>query len=770
MKHISTLAFIFVFFFSGLAQNQEINQPENIAEFGWNTENGLPYIKSTDVNYGVSSFELLPSGEIAFLNQKDNRIDIYNNVSEKFVTAIKLNVPASDFTYYNNMFYVLSRKNVVVISETGEILKTIQIPASVQVAEYLRVVDGQLCVLTPAGETIRISDNETDIFQGWIVKKDVYLKTAVSDNGTFQLQSFNGRKPTESKSYHLSTKISSARIIGLVNDMALIDAASIVSEKPLRVKREIVAVSLVNGAPGELIGSIELPNMYYIHTKHDLFTNSDGLFFLLTTPDKAVVYKIPIETNGVSPVLPQFLPAILQQFYHYNDHLLEEPNDGQGMINSDQQTERAPILRSQMIANAEPYETHVWYCNANNILNYSCGGVTVETPAWVQVGYNVSVPYCWGGWSSLPNYDQGLLNGVSAGDCNCVGSGSGESCAVGVDCSGFVSRAWNLPNKYGTSTLPNISTEYVSYSQLLPGDIVNYAGHHVRLVHTLNTDGSFLMIEASASATNWSVGYASYTVTNLQGYYLPRYYVDVVNDPLDTVAPQTAVTAPVWATDDFSATFADSDNDSVSRHFMLVSDFDGTEWRANGDYGYFNDNFSSAIHPDWTVVDGSWAIAGGALNQSNEALSADNIYAAVQQDSGYAYLYHWKMKITGSGTNRRGGIYFFSDDPTLLQRNNAYMIYYKADGDAIEIYKSINNSISLMNSSSCVIDADTWFDCKVIFNQPTGDIWVFRNDDFVAAWKDASPHTSGIAISCRNGGSNMFYDDMQVFRSRSMAA
>ena len=53
--------------------------------------------------------------------------------------------------------------------------------------------------------------------------------------------------------------------------------------------------------------------------------------------------------------------------------------------------------------------------------------------------------------------------------------------AAGVDCSGFVSRAWGLGSHNGTSKLASTAASCPSLFDLKPGDILNRPGSHVRL-------------------------------------------------------------------------------------------------------------------------------------------------------------------------------------------------------------------------------------------------------------------------------------------------
>src|SRR5262249_47039011 len=53
--------------------------------------------------------------------------------------------------------------------------------------------------------------------------------------------------------------------------------------------------------------------------------------------------------------------------------------------------------------------------------------------------------------------------------------------AVGVDCSGFVSRCWGLEYHCSTWGLEERSRPLASHRDLLPGDILNKPGAHVVL-------------------------------------------------------------------------------------------------------------------------------------------------------------------------------------------------------------------------------------------------------------------------------------------------
>jgi len=250
---------------------------------------------------------------------------------------------------------------------------------------------------------------------------------------------------------------------------------------------------------------------------------------------------------------------------------------------------------------------------------------------------------------------------------------------------------------------------------------------------------------------------------------------NVIDDcsQVDIVAPTTNITNQGWKTTNFTANFTDTDEtggSGLKYKFYQVTDYNGTEWRANKNNGFFNDNFNSTINTDWTSAAGNWAITNGVLLQSDEANSNSNLYTSVNQISGNIYLYNWKMKISGTGTNRRAGLHFFCDDASQSNRNNSYMVYFRADGNTVQIYEYTANTMYLRVEAPCTVTAGTLYDYKVVLNSSTGEINVYQNNKFVGSWTDATPLTVGNQVSLRTGNCQVEYDDFKIFKSRTATA
>ncbi|NTW31649.1 MAG: hypothetical protein HGB12_03330, partial [Bacteroidetes bacterium] len=137
----------------------------------------------------------------------------------------------------------------------------------------------------------------------------------------------------------------------------------------------------------------------------------------------------------------------------------------------------------------------------------------------------------------------------------------------------------------------------------------------------------------------------------------------------DNTAPATAININGnWQTQNFTASFTDTDNSGgsgVNKKIYQVSDFNGTEWTANAQNGFFNDDFNSLNTSVWTVPasSGTWLVSGGNLVQKDTSANNSNIYASLNQNLSDCYLYHFNAKIENSvfGTSqRRFGFHFFS--------------------------------------------------------------------------------------------------------------
>lgn len=275
---------------------------------------------------------------------------------------------------------------------------------------------------------------------------------------------------------------------------------------------------------------------------------------------------------------------------------------------------------------------------------------------------------------------------------------------------------------------------------------------------TVTSSGGALTIEFRADCGTTAAGWVANWTSNT----------------LDATAPSTSVSSVSnWKTDDFVASITDVDNtggSGIQKGYYQVLENQVTEWRANASRGFFSDNFDAAIHSDWTQASGTWSINSQALLQNDSTQNNTNIYAALNQELSNRYLYHFTAMVPGlSKVNKRFGFHYFADNGSLANRGNGYFVFFRLETSKLEFYKVVNDVFSQMFVvDNVLMDLNTWYDIKVIYDRINGQTWVYRNDVLIGTWTDPSPYSSGGQyISFRSGNSQLKINDIKVYRSRS---
>jgi hypothetical protein len=148
------------------------------------------------------------------------------------------------------------------------------------------------------------------------------------------------------------------------------------------------------------------------------------------------------------------------------------------------------ISREAVMAHAKAYAWHPWRCTAAN-QTASC------SPSYrsiYPVGDFMGLPYDWGGYMSLFEFDQQI--GVQFYGAGSYPADGILACTAGLDCSGFVSKCWDVGH-YTTSNIATLATTVSPATAMLPGDAVNNAGHHVVLFAYFSTTGEPVFYESA---------------------------------------------------------------------------------------------------------------------------------------------------------------------------------------------------------------------------------------------------------------------------------
>ncbi len=168
----------------------------------------------------------------------------------------------------------------------------------------------------------------------------------------------------------------------------------------------------------------------------------------------------------------------------------------------------------QVIETALQYANHEWIATDRNVLHGpDPDGVPVDTPditwkgatlhcGWWKVGeVNKGVAYGWGNASTIEEFDAGLAEGKLAGNVPEDKSRMGSKHSVGVDCSGLLTRCWNLPKKIATRDIPNYADK-ISLEEIRQGDVFAKVGSHVMFfIEFTDVEKKFLKIVDSTRST-----------------------------------------------------------------------------------------------------------------------------------------------------------------------------------------------------------------------------------------------------------------------------
>jgi len=285
------------------------------------------------------------------------------------------------------------------------------------------------------------------------------------------------------------------------------------------INRQVYTVS----AGGKVLSILEIPCVKYLSTVRDFQVDKDGsLYHLYSDTEKIAIYKWTGLSSPSASIIKY--PFEYDHNFNINKYLpVDEPKAEENAVKRDIQasTSRLTALRT-----GDTYVLHRYTTQSQNLApNTVTGpdGDLVQTPTWVVNGINAKIPYMWGGFNTLSQFDAGLKSGRYAGDINTKGV---SNYAVGVDCSGFVSRCWQLSYHSTTSDMPSITTQLSSWDVIKPADAVLKNGH-VRMFVEKNTNGSLRVVESSGR--DWGVSYWTYTPSDLTAY-APCSYNNMVSD------------------------------------------------------------------------------------------------------------------------------------------------------------------------------------------------------------------------------------------------
>ncbi|MCP4574005.1 MAG: hypothetical protein GY838_16725, partial [bacterium] len=518
------------------ATKAESGQPLEILFVPWNGGDGetVGYRNDPDGRFGPQSFRVGRDGEtVTVLDPLERSLKTFRGNS--LLNALPVPEGSRDFLvgaaaerlFLADNRLLLQRDGVVVASHNdGVALPRIQ--SIGRIDDALVLVDhhgGRTCLaadlvadkrrVTPGANTPYHRAVRISLDQGRILRSDAdgnILSTIDLDVPTGDLGGL--------------------RVVGADDrGRVFVDMNLIVRQVPLRVRREVWIVD----ASGSLLGRIPLPTHYFTRAFRDLeLTGNGDLYHMISAADGLHVFRWEVGEPSGGDYLGEY-PARFRNRVHYNFEVAADAREGaNGLPSLRGKSAAASVTRAQAVANGDSYVLHQWTAAATNLsvgVETAPDGDLVETPDWIVVGTNLQVPYKWGGFDTLAEFDSGIGLGHFAGD---IHTDSSSDYARGVDCSGYVSRCWELTSHYTTRMMDDpaygpITLPYAAWADIEAGDAIHRDGH-VRMSVDGLENGSFLVLESAGSATGWRVGYSTYTLAELEDYS-PRYYIGMEGAP-----------------------------------------------------------------------------------------------------------------------------------------------------------------------------------------------------------------------------------------------
>lgn len=488
---------------------------------------------------GPATVTPAPGGRLAILDSVNQKIVIAGGIesNEEIKLPVDLLDPVDLIAITDGYLVVGALGDVVVVSSSGEVRTRLTTPYDPEMGTPRLVVlsSGQLALENLKG--IRTPIEIAKEVMGDIVDPGLVAaaKFEFKDKQPTKAVSFSGSPSTQIRQITITSAI---RIVDVRTVWASTDdGALIATQEARKLPEEASFVRLINvNEKGEPISETYLgPDAFGCNIRRPFARLTNGKVVSLSfRPDS----HLAIKELSFSPVGSASPVAILKSpdvgLISSEQSIFKELEKLNGTI-SIGLIALQKISRDTILERARNALELKWFLHAKN---YSHSGVnskcTPPNSIWrrpsrldgLREKEVTAVPYRWGGYAkSLNTFKKHLDEGKLAGsDCTCRNANCIYPNSTGLDCSGFVSYAWQTGTYYTTRSLPDPKvSKLVLWANLEPGDIVNKAGSHVRLIESTSTGptGRFhTVIESAANASCGGVCRRSYAEAELirQGY------------------------------------------------------------------------------------------------------------------------------------------------------------------------------------------------------------------------------------------------------------
>ncbi|NTU30666.1 hypothetical protein HPY27_10980 [Brevibacillus sp. HB1.1] len=423
---------------------------------------------------GPKSFAVSGSGEFFILDTIGHQIEVYdqNGNSERTIDL------PEDKEFFDveidedNNIYVLSDLGHVLQFENGKLENEFQVPVNQKRFEISGLFfnrDNEIVVRL-------LDDTELSLNKG---------KRSLKEEPTFEVKSIDD---------NTVELVTSDQKVEVSYDHVPVETALLKSteegEQLIVEKEAVIGEGLyVETRVGRYQDGEQIGTALAIPTKDTYFTSIPFKFLYVTKEGKA--YQMITKKNSVEIYE---LPFTEEKKTNIDKQLLKkiQPEDKHNIVFFDE--EKVEIRSSKAKAQVNDWYTALQRAEEMTYISWDYNPKKMKTSSTknttppdhlAKVTKTVEeqgIPYNWGGYdgvdtsnSSGDNFKDSISNGDTAGNVN-TNLDYRSSGTAGIDCSGFISSAYELGDKYGTSNLTK-KFKKTSWYDFQAGDIGLRKGH-----------------------------------------------------------------------------------------------------------------------------------------------------------------------------------------------------------------------------------------------------------------------------------------------------
>lgn len=404
------------------------------------------------------------------------------------------------FAIFNDMIYILDSvdKQIEIFDFKTNSIKTIKLPQNYTYYDMEVENEYSMVLLTYNGSILTINNLGEIIYETEILlknEKDILGQILSKTRNNFvEVKNINDHTSLNAKTNMKNTDIDGVRILS--NNCDNLNQTFLFNNKNINIKYKYQAgltYPLKSINKNEVMfyeEDVLLGNSIYVEGKVSRYIDSVRKSMSLLEPtinyeiipnkfiyctDNGIVYQMVCDKSNI---------------YIYKLTFTEYERS-----NIDN-TEKNVISNENSLTNIEVFATHTrqeiadsavmiagilydWTWTFDYTKHVSPNNTTCTPPDHLdessESGIVTGIPYKWGGFDNMVKFLENLKNGYKAGDIN---TAAVTSNTAGVDCSGYISRAYKFATKLGTSTIPTYF-DSTTYDDLLIGEIANRKNYHV---------------------------------------------------------------------------------------------------------------------------------------------------------------------------------------------------------------------------------------------------------------------------------------------------